>query len=99
MKTLTKLGLALLSIVFLAGCGSKVIQQTPVAKPAQQPAAAVDQNSATSADNSQSALPATVSTQPAANVDQEVNNINKDLNAADTNDFNSTGLSNQNVGL
>lgn len=88
------LGLVLLVLV-LVGYGimsrkksdsqsASKINQTPVSAPAK---------------DFQAALPATVSTQPGANVDAEVNNITKDLNAANADDFNSTGLSDKNLGL
>jgi len=95
MKKLIKSILILSSVVFLAGCGSKGSQtNTSVPKPvAEQPVSPIASSS------SQNALPSTVSTQPGANVDQEVNNITKDLNAASADDFNSTGLSDKNLGL
>ena len=86
----------LLAVVFLAGCGNQVSQQTPAAvNTEKQPVT----NNQDATGDSQKTLPATVSTKPGTNVDQEVNNITKDLNAASTDDMNTAGLSDKNLGL
>lgn len=101
----------LLSVVFLAGCGSNPTpaqdqsSEAPIANPAASnpspapnPAPAASTNAAAGANNAQAALPSDVSTQPATTPADEAKNIDKDLKAMDSANSKDS-LSNSDLGL
>lgn len=87
----------LLSVAFLAGCGSASVSTEKRTTPASS-ATSADAGNNIATDSSQVALPGTVSTQPGATADDEIKNIDKDLQAMDASNSQDS-LSDKDLGL
>jgi len=89
----------LLSVSFLAGCGSASVPAEKKAIPASSTTSeAVNSGNNIATDNSQVAFSTTVSTQPGATADEEISNIDKDLQAMDASNSQDS-LSDKDLGL
>ena len=95
-KLLATSGL-LLSLAFLAGCGSNPVATTTPA-PTAKPVTEAPATTPATIDNSTVALPADVSTQPATTPADEAKNIDKDLKAMDASNGQDS-ISNKDLGL